>query len=168
MSDLFYGTVTGFRTYHAARNNLVPGTATDDVVTAALLVASEWMDARYLDVFGGTKMGMRDQVREWPRSGVVDHYGYAVSSLAVPREIENATYEIALKQISKPGVLAIDLAPGKYKAVAISGAVSVTYNQFNSAADLQIQFAIVDQIVSSLIGCTSTVVSPYSGDALRA
>jgi hypothetical protein len=162
-----YGTAAGFRIYHAARDNPLPADAADDdYVTAKLLKASEWIDGRYRPGFGGLKVGGRDQVREWARSGAFDVYGYAISSDSVPTEVENATYEAALKEMNSPGVLAVDWTPTRYKSAAVVGAVSVTYATFNGVLDLQTHFAIVDQILSAIL-CSGQMSSPLSGPTAR-
>ena len=61
----FYGTATAFTAYHAARDNTVPADVdTDAEIEVALLVASEWIDARYRPQFQGWKTAEREQLRE--------------------------------------------------------------------------------------------------------
>ena len=93
-----YGTLAGFSTYHTARGRDVSA-YTDPDIEAAKLIASEWIDARYRSLFGGTKVGLRAQAREWPRTGAMDVDGYSIGSTLVPTEIENATYEATLKHL---------------------------------------------------------------------
>lgn len=147
-----YGTDDGFTAYHSARGRAVQIADHDaDEIAAARLVASEFIDGRYQASFPGTKIGMRAQVREWPRQGGSDRYGYAIASEVVPIEIDNATYEAAFRQLSSPGSLTKDWTPGKYKSVSVDGAVSATYATFGSAADVQTQYAIIDQILSPIL-----------------
>lgn len=164
----FYGTAAGFKAYHIARGNDVPAEAVDDAtVEEWLLVASEWLDGRYRSSFPGLKVGMRDQLREWPRNSAFDIYGYVVPSTSVPREVENATYEAALRQGQKAGALSVDYTPAKYKRAAVDGAVSVEYAGFASAFDAQTQIPIVDQILAPILtGCGN--VSALSGSTVRA
>ena len=163
----YYGTPAAFKTYWQARgNSAVVGYDDSTIVTPALLVASEWLDAAFLGRFGGLKIGGRDQVREWPRSDVQDVYGYAIPSDVPPREIEAATYEAALRQIVTPGTFFKDYTPGKYKSVSISGALSVEYAT-GSAYDFQTQMPQIAAILapiltgysntSSLSSCTARV-----------
>lgn len=155
----YYGTTAGFRAYHAARGNDVPAEAIDDdTVLEWLLVASEWLDARY--AFPGLKIGQREQVRDWPRHSAFDRYGYAI--VGIPREVENATYEIALRQGTVPGSLTLDYSPSKYKSVSIDGAISVTYANYSSAMDVQTHFGIVGQILAPIL-TSSGGGSAYSG-----
>lgn len=149
MAD-FYGSADGFRTYHELRANDFPDLPDDDI-EKALLVASEWLDNRFRANFGGYKVLEREQVREWPRIGHYDSYGYLVPSSSVPREILSATYEVTLRRLSDPAQLSIDFTPNKFKSVSVSGAVAVQYAAFNSASEVQKQFAIVGEILSGLL-----------------
>jgi hypothetical protein len=171
MAD-FYGTPNGFRDYHLARGQqLVDGIVEvldDVIVTAWLVVASEWLDAVYRSYFDGTKVGLRAQVREWPRVGAVDFYGYTVPKETVPREIEAAAYEAAWRQAVTPGALSTDYVPNKYKRVSVDGAVSVEYSNFNTVSDVQAQYAVIDQLLSGLINrFTGINANSLSGAAAR-
>ena len=159
-----YGTVAGFKAYHDARYTHTIGA--DDKIAAALVIASEWLDARYRSQFGGYKVGGRDQVREWPREGHYDYYGYAVPSDAVPREVENATYEAAHAELEKVGILSTNYTPSKYKQVSVDGAVAATYAQYDSSSEFQTRFALVSEALSGLLN-SSNVTSNLSGTVAR-
>ena len=167
MAD-FYGTTADFTAYHAARGNTVPADIdTDAEILEGLQVASEWLDARYRSQFGGYKVGGRDQVREWEREGHYDHYGYLVPSTVIPREIESATYEVALRHFQTPGILSVDFTPSKYKQVAVDGAVSATFAQYSSSSEFQTQFATVIEVMSGLLNGSKNT-SNLSGNVVRA
>ena len=140
----FYGTHAGYDAYCTARNH-DHGPHNEAAVLAALLVASEWLDARYRGSFPGLKVGQREQVREWPRTGAMDYYGYAISSEVVPVEIEYATYEAAHREITQAGSLSVDYTPSKYKRV------SVEYNDFDNAREAQTQYNVIDQILQPIL-----------------
>lgn len=163
-----YGTIGGFRAYHDDRGN--PNLTIDDEdVQSSLLVGSEWLDAVYRSGFPGLKVGQRAQVREWPRVGGTDIYGYAIDASIVPVEIEKATYEAAMRQALTPGSLSKDWTPSKYKRVSVDGAVSVDYVSFANANDIQTRFAIIDQILAPILtgyGGTGTA-SALTGCATR-
>lgn len=158
-----YGTAAGFKAYHDER-----GRSTDEWENAdiepQLLVASEWLDDTFRDQFMGWKVAPTTQEREWPRTGVVDYYGYEVSSASVPVQIERATYEATLRLLSDPAVLSPDFIPNKYKRVSIDGALSVEY----AGGSLRKQIPAIGQVMSSLLdwrGATS--VSHLSGRVVR-
>lgn len=48
-----YGTLSGFRDYHAQRGNSAPTDATDDVATAALVRGSDYIRLRYVPMLLG-------------------------------------------------------------------------------------------------------------------
>ena len=163
----FYGTADEFTAYHQARDNAVPADLdTDGEIESALLVASEWIDARYRNEFQGWKVGERDQIREWPRYGHVDYYGYLIPSTQTPREIESATYEIALRHVNSPGVLSIDYTPSIYDQVSVDGAVAAKFAKFGSASEIQTQFKTVAEILSGLIS-EKHEGSNLTGDVFR-
>lgn len=162
----FYGTVEGFRAYHADRNNFISFDYETAEIQASLLVASEWMDAAYRKYLTGDKAGGRDQEREQPRVGQVDACHYSIAPDETPREYIYATYEIALKNLDAPGILNADYTPGKYDSVSVDGAVSVKFTKFSSVAEIQTKFARVGQIMATLISDNS-VFSPLSGSSNR-
>lgn len=164
MSD-FYGTVIGFQGYTTLRN-IDYGTPTDEEIGAALVVASEWIDAVYRSMFPGLKVDGRDQVREWPRSGATDIYGYPISSTTPPTEVESATYEATIRQLAIPGSLSTDYTPNKYRRAQVEGAVNVEYRSFDSAMEAQTRLMIVDQILAPVLSNQNTGTS-VAGYALR-
>lgn len=166
MAD-FYGNAAGFQSYHTERQQIY-GVFDDAEIDGALLLASEWLDAKFRDYFEGLKVGARDQVREWPRSGATDAYGYAIRSDGVPREIMSATYEIARKVLLNPTVLNVDYTPNAYKQVSVDGAVSVVFADPTSADEVQTQFRVVSQIMAGLTSKFARVTSSLSGSTVRA
>lgn len=166
-----YGNAVDFAAYHVARGrNVVVGNGegewTTASVNAALLVASEWLDARYGPMFSGYKSGLREQIRQWPRIGAWDIDEQVISDDVIPIEVLNATYEAAYRERTASGSLSIDWTPGQYKRVAVSGAVSVEYAQFSAATDVQSQFQVIDEIIAPLLTGTGNR-SGLSGPAVR-
>lgn len=154
MPDI-YGSAAEFETYLTQRGRAIPAGGSV-VENAALLVASEWIDAVYGASFSGSKTGVsgvkRDQVRQWPRTGAWESTDlYTFGTTEIPTEIKAATYEAAQRQMVTPGALSLDYTPGKYKRVAVEGAISVEYAQFSYAADIQTQFTLIDQILAPLL-----------------
>lgn len=160
-----YGSDEGFTAYHEARNRDVSSIDTDDIA-AARLVASEWLDGRYLASFPGLRVDPT-QTRQWPRQGAVDIYGYAIPSTDVPVQVENATYEAALRELQKPGILNPDFAPNKYKRVSIDGAIAVDYVVFDSASDIAVQFPVIGQWLYPLLVSRALAQSSLSGMTVR-
>ena len=162
----FYGNATDFRAYHLERGNAVDVDTDDADINICLLVGSEWMDAQYREHLTGLKVGERSQIREQPRTGQVDNYGYAIDVDTIPREYVHATYEIAYKHLITPGVLNEDYTPGKYDQVSVDGAISVKFTKFNSVAEIQTKFSKVGQIMATLVSDRSNL-SSLSGRIAR-
>lgn len=161
-----YGSNAGAVAYHTARGRSLADYE-DDELTAARLVGSEALDARYRGMFPGTKVGLRAQVREWPRVAATDRDGYSIPSDSVPMEVENASYELMYRQLTSPGSLTRDYSPSKYKRVAVDGAVNVEYKTFDSASEFQTQFTVVDQIIAPVLTAIGADFSGLSGAAAR-
>lgn len=167
MPDPFYGTTDGFIDYFTQRNNSQMALTDVEDITAALLVASEFLDAAYLLSFGGLKTGGFAQIREWPRQAVQDIYGYAIPSDVPPRQICQATYEAAARQLQSPGIFYKDYTPTKYRSVAVSGAVSAEFIT-GDASEFQTQFPTIAAILSPLLtSSTANNGSSLSGGITR-
>lgn len=115
----YYGTVAGADAYHLARGNTA-WTGATLLKQAALLRASVYVDSlgrkqlksgTWVTLFPGTKTGGRAQVRDWPRTNAFDIGGNAIDAGTVPIEVEQATYEAALREVATPGSLSPDYVP---------------------------------------------------------
>lgn len=160
-----YGTPAGFRIYHTARGRDVT-TYTDDRINVELLNASEFIDSAFGAQFGGCRVGQREQIRDWPRTGVIDRNGYAVPYTSVPGEIENGTYEAAYVQLVTPGALRVNFTPNKYKSVSLEGALSVQFANANDAADVQGQYPAIGAALANVL-CRDGLTSAFSARAQR-
>lgn len=107
----FYGSVAAADAYHLARGN-TGWSGTDAEKEAALLRGSEYIDQQYRSRFPGWPTDQRDQVLEWPRNWAFDIYENDIPSNEVPREVEQASYEAALRELTDPGSLQPDWNPG--------------------------------------------------------
>ena len=161
-----YGTVVDFRSYHTARG--VSTAAYDDAaVLIQLLVASEWLDAKYRSRYSGIKYGDRTQLREWPRSDAYDVNGWSISYEIIPEEVEHSTYEVTLKVLQTPDILNKDFTPSKYSQVSVTGAVHVQYLSNRDIADVQTRFASVEQTISPVLSRGNGATSAVSGEGYR-
>lgn len=162
-----YGTKEDFAVYVEARGKELPVTADDAALEAALLVASEWLDGTYNNLFTGHKTDGFTQAREWPRSSAYTNtypqYNFATNE--IPDRVINATYEAAYREINTPGSLLVDYKPSKYKSVSISGALSVDYANINQASDIQIQISAIEQLLAPLFNSSNS--SSLSGSVER-
>lgn len=169
MAD-FYGTVDGYKEYHNARGRgTIIADQDDDEIAAGLLIGSEYIDGRYGPIWLNShfRTGGRNQERVWPLLAFVDASGYALPSDIVPVEVEKATYEAAFRQVENPGSLMVDYTPNKYKSASVDGAVSVTFAEFYSSADVQLTIPDIDRILQQLISGNNGFSSSLSGDVNR-
>lgn len=147
MAD-YYGSEGAADTYHAAHGNTAWAAALSAAKLAALLIASERLDADYASSFNGYPTGLRAQKRQWPRTSAWDIYGYSFANDEIPVQVQEATYELALRQIVKPGSLFKDWTAGKdIKSVSVDGAVSVTFAGAGSIQDVQTIIPVIDGIL---------------------
>lgn len=119
-----YGTLAAADAYHADRGNST-WTGTDEAKNIALLRGSEYVDQNFRSSFPGFKAGLREQVREWPRTFAHDIEGLTIPSDQVPVEVENATYEAALRELVTPGSLFPDFTPGQQQKRVKVGPIEV-------------------------------------------
>lgn len=162
----WYGSVADADLYHAARGH-AEWTGEDAVKEAALLRASEYLDARYESVWSGFPVDKRLQVRRWPRESAFDIYGDAIALDDIPYEVEHATYELALIEIVSPGRLTPTVTlSDRRTSVSVSGAVSVTYAATSGIESYRPIITIVDGLMAAL-STGSGGVSSLSGSVVR-
>jgi hypothetical protein len=156
----YYGTLDEASAYHQARGNAAwAATGADEDKLAALLRGSVWIDNTYRARFSGKKSGGRSQAREWPRTDAVDVSGDGIAD-GVPSEIEDATYEAALRELVRPGSLAPDYdgkAPIKAERVKVGPIEEETEYETASGTATKPAFALIDGILQGLL-----VASPGS------
>jgi DnaT-like ssDNA binding protein len=68
---------------------------------SALIMATTRLDA---EPFVGSVVSSTQRL-QWPRSGVYDRNGYAYLTTAIPRPIQEATFELALVLLNDPDAL---------------------------------------------------------------
>lgn len=147
-----YGSAVEFETYHESRGRTVPNNWHTDYIESALLVASEWVDNKYGDRFYGYPSNGYLQTRQWPRKAAYTNTTpvYVFSEVEIPTEVVSAVYEAAWREATTQGSLSVDFTPSKYTAVAVNGAVSVTYNTTNDVTSVQKQIEIIELLLKPL------------------
>lgn len=158
-----YGTLIGAGEYHAARGNAAWAAASEPDRTAALVRASDYVDARYrvklrsgrwVSMFRGSRAGGRAQGVEWPRTGATDYEGNAIAEDVIPAEVLNATYEAALRELASPGSLSPDFVPSSQVTKEKVGPIEVTYADGTSTAGTSPNrpvIPMIDEIIAPLI-----------------
>lgn len=95
-----YISVTAADTYvadHGADAVWTAGSVDDK--EQALRLATQALDVQYISRWKGIKIGTV-QALDWPREGVFDEDGFAVDDDAVPKAVEDACVELAIRQIN--------------------------------------------------------------------
>lgn len=152
-----YASESTFETYTEDRG-ITPATGDAE---AALIRATQAIDAKYRARFNGYKARQRAQALEWPRQGVLDTQSFLVPANAVPIEIVQATCEAAIRELVAPGSMMPDLERGGDIRSIKAGSVAIDYGANASA---HTTFSIIDGILSSLLGTTP---SPLFASAVR-
>lgn len=159
---MIYGTLADANAYHAARAN-AGWTGSDVDKLAALQRGTDFVDGRYRyqtaggcwrSMFRGTKTGGRAQAREWPRTGASDSDGNAIPDNEVPSEVERATYEAALRELTEPGSLSPDYVSAGQVTRETVGPITVQYASGQSDGAMTPNRPVVtgvDDILAGLI-----------------
>lgn len=149
MTTTYYGDVASYDAYNTTRGYAISSDAT--AKQAAIMLASEWIDNNFREIFPGYKTGLRPQVREWPRTAAWDENGYTIATDEIPDEVQRATYEVANRHIASPGSLNTDVIMSEdIKQVTVVGAVQVVYRGALSPDDAQIVMPVVQRILSPI------------------
>lgn len=150
---MFYGSAAGFITYHEGRGKTIPGTWDTERIEQALLVASEWLDDMYDNLWYGYATDGFEQERKWPREVAKTNTfpQYVFTNTQIPNRVVSATYEAAFKECTAFGSLNVDFTPNKYNSVSIDNALSVEYAKNQTIQDVQVQIRIIDSLMQPLI-----------------
>ena len=169
----FYGSVEAADQYHQDRANTA--WAGDEVAKqAALIRASVYIDGRYRkllasgvwqSLFPGVKTEGRGQAREWPRTGAYDYEGNPIPADQVPVEVEQATYEAALREIVEPGSLSPDFVSAslvkreKVGPLETEFAVSVGADAAESVRPV---ISIIDEVIAPVLVARYTLPAVFT------
>lgn len=169
----FYGTVAAADAYHAARANAA-WTGDDVAKQAALIRASVYIDGRYRkllasgvwqSLFPGVKTEGRGQAREWPRTGAEDYEGHAIPPDQVPVEVEQATYEAALRELVEPGSLSPDFVAAstvkRQKVGPIEEEFSVAAGA-DGAESVRPVISIIDEMIAPVLVALYTLPAVFT------
>ena len=158
-----YASVETADSYHSARGNSTwteASTSPDQGKTAALIRATQSLDAIYRSRFPGTKTNGRDQTLEWPRTDATDAEDEVIDDEEIPTEVIHALCELALRELVEAGSTTPDLERGGAIKRLKAGSVEIEYG---SNASLNTTFQTVDGILAGLLGAAS----PYTARAVR-
>ncbi|MEE4332303.1 DnaT-like ssDNA-binding protein [Pseudomonas alliivorans] len=159
----FYGNVADADAYHAARANAA-WTGDDMAKQAALIRASAYIDGkfqtqnscgRWESLFSGIKTGGRAQALQWPRTGATDTEGNEIPTTEIPVEVEQATYEAALREIALPGSLSPDYVASTAIKRQKVDVLEIEYQTASTGTGVPTRpvITVVDELIAPLLGC---------------
>lgn len=161
----FYGTVDGFFAYCTSLGYAVSSysPSPSEVVEAALMRGSAYIDGKYRSRFPGKRTSGRSQPREWPRIDAIDASGETIADDETPVEIQYATYEAAFRELTTPGSLMPDYVATERVQSERVGDLSVTYanSTIMRASDSWPVIGVIDGILGPLLVSTT---SPLFGE----
>ncbi|MDF2797520.1 MAG: hypothetical protein K0R85_264 [Devosia sp.] len=156
-----YGTPDDALAYHQARGNAAWAASTDDLRLAALVRASQALDALYAARYSGTVPTVAQDLL-WPRAGVV-YRGEAFPDDKVPLPIIRATYEMASRELAAPNSIIPDFDPNgtiKRERKKLGPLEKeLEYATPANAASARPVFAIIDGIIAELLVAAPSVTS---------
>lgn len=149
----FYGSAAGFITYTESRGKEILPAWITEVIEAALLLSSEWLDNRFERIWVGYPTGGFTQTRKWPRSSAAtnEYPQYVFANDAIPDNVVSATYEATFRELTETGALQKDFKQTKYSKVSVSGAMSVEYDNSLRSSDVQLQIPIIEDLMRPLL-----------------
>lgn len=152
-----YATVDELRTWASARGVTV--SADDTGCEQALRAAAQWIDTRWR--YKGVQL-TADQVLEFPRSGLVDWSGRAVTG--VPKRVKDAACELAYRAATGTSLMP-DAERSAYAKSKTVGPISVTYAD---GAPQSTTFVAVERLLQPYARDTSDHGAPFFGGSTDA
>lgn len=144
-----YLSVTDADTYHENLDNTA-WTGSSIQKEAALRKATQYLDGKYSSSFPGTRL-TDTQSLSWPRTGALYTDDIAIDDASVPREIENACAELAVKSLSA------ELDPDISKSDrAIRETVDVITVVYAPGTSTSVVYKTVQNILSRIVGSYNT------------
>lgn len=124
----------------------------DTVKERALKTATKFLDRQ-------TWMGSKTsdaQALAWPRSGVTDRYGTAVSSASVPQQVKDAQCELALALIQDTAV-ETNKNSGKNIKFLRAGSAAVSFFRPQTGGRFP---TIVQELIGQFMASAATIIAP--------
>jgi hypothetical protein len=141
---------------YALANGQVWAPESEALGDAAVRVATRYLDGTYRWAYSGMRKRQRDQGLEWPRINAVAMLNYPIADNEVPRELQDATCEAAIREVAAPGTLSPDIQSSTITSIT-ADSVSVSfgaggYTGSQSFASIDLMLAPILQQTNSLSG----------------
>lgn len=155
-----YLTEAGADSYHSDHGNPSSwSSATQSAKEEALRLATQYLDAVYDGAWRGDRAN-KDQALSWPRKDAYDNDDYLIDSSDIPKRLEHATAELALKHIAGTSLLA-DVDPDDAAIVSESASLPGPLSVRTTYAGTKLthtKFALVEKILAPLINTGGRVI----------
>lgn len=115
---------------------------------AAIIRATEAIDAKYRGRFPGYRVNGREQSLEWPRISAYDYEGNLIAADEVPQEIKDATCEAAVREFATAGSMMPDLGRGGAIRRLKADTVEIEYADNALVATT---FTLIDGILAGIL-----------------
>lgn len=154
-----YWDIASVDEYHIVHTNPSAWSGANSTVkTTALLMATQYLDAVYGEQWQGTR-SRRTQRLDWPRLGIVDRDNFVILSTTMPRNLLEATAELALRHVTETGGLLPDIGTDAQDVKRTKdkvGPLESEIEYFGSGEEFK-QFSIVDRLLEELLEATGIV-----------
>ena len=151
-----YLSVADADTYHTAHGNPAAwSSASDADKEEALRLATQYIDVVYGRRFSGTKLAATQALR-WPRNGVYDDEGQLLDNDSIPVRVEQATAELALRQLGAD-LLPDEAEPGDIKKEKVKVGSIVEETEYVGGKSQTARFSKVELLLADLIGSSGNI-----------
>jgi hypothetical protein len=145
-------------TYHTNHGNPTTWSSkTTAQKEEALRLATQYVDATY----GGSWLGRRNlqaQALDWPRLGVTDFDGFTVDSDAVPRQVADATAEMAGRYAAGTTLFPDLTSPGTITSERVKVEGIEEEIHYVGGRSQVAQYRIVDQLLRDLVSSGNRII----------
>ncbi len=122
---------------------------------AVLRKGTSWLDGWFRGKWKGVS-ATDSQALSWPRARVENEDDVDIDETTIPRNVQFATIEAALRELTSPGSLTPDL--GQLVVSETVGPISITFQQ---GAEPRGDFTIIDDLVGGLLRSAPNAVGGW-------
>ena len=124
--------------------------ATTAVKETALIMATQYLDAKYNRRWRGTKASNTQRL-SWPRDGITDFDEFAVPSDSLPRALTDATAEAAHRNITETDGLLPDVASAGIERERVKVGSLEEDITYSGSKDPMPTFSIIEALLRDLV-----------------
>jgi hypothetical protein len=150
-----YVTLAEATAYHESMGNDTWVTSPDEEADVAIIRGTAYVDRRYAGKWPGVKTGERDQSLQWPREGGYDKEGWEIEDNEIPKELKQAVYEAALRELVNPGSLSPDVVQTDRVLREKVDVLEVQYADVSDPAGTVPIITAIDEILAPILGAKS-------------